>query len=155
MAELNSIRCMQLPLLGLQVLMPNSAVAEIIGYSEPEPEYKGSEWLDGMIFWRGELIPIISLEKMCKSESVEPGARSRIAVIYNLNKDPDFVYLGIIMQDIPRAYLAEPDKMQEVVVAQNCAYLQCKADIMNDQLMIPDMDAIIGDVKKRVSDFQR
>ena len=155
MAELNSIRCMQLPLLGLQVLMPNSAVAEIIGYSEPELEYKGSEWLDGMISWRGEFIPVISLEKMCQSDSVEPGPRSRIAVIYNLNKDPDFVYLGIIMQDIPRAYLAEPDRMQEVVVTQDCTYLQCKADIMNDQLMIPDMDAIMRDVKKRVSEFQR
>lgn len=150
MAENNSIRCMQLPLLGLQILMPNSAVAEIIGYSEPEPEFKGNEWLDGLISWRGVMMPVISLEKMCQSVSNDPGPRSRIAVLYNVESDQDLPYVGMILQDIPRAYLAEEDRMQEVVEKPECAFLHGKADIMIEQLMIPNMDAIMQAVKGKV-----
>ena len=143
----STIRCMQLPLTGFQVLVPNSAVAEIIAYTQPEK--KGSEWLDGMVFWRGVTIPVVSLEKMCQKDSVEPGSRSRIAVIYNVEKDPALPYVGIILQDIPRAYLAEVDRMQDIVDAPDCSYLQCKADMMIEQLMIPDMDAILASVKQK------
>ena len=142
-----TIRCMQLPLTDLQILVPNSAVAEIISYTPPDK--KGSEWLDGLVFWRGVTIPVVSLEKMCQSNSVEPGSRSRIAVLYNVERDAALPYVGIILQDIPRAYLAEVDRMQDVVDAPDCPYLQCKADMMIDQLMIPDMDAIMASVKQK------
>ena len=155
MTDQAPIRCMQLPLLGVEVLMPNSAVAEIISYSHPEPEYKGSEWLDGMIFWRGVLIPVVSLEKMCETEFVDPGPRSRIAIIYNFEKDSEMPYLGIILQDIPRAYLAEVERMQEAVSKPDCKFLQCKADLMNEQLMIPDLEVIMDQVKQKVQALQK
>ena len=154
MTEQSSIRCMQLPMVGLQVLMPNSAVAEVISYSEPETEYKGTDWLDGLILWRGVLIPVVSLEKMCQSDFTEPGPRTRIAVLYNIDNDKDLPFVGLIMQDIPRAYLAEAERMQEVIDKPQCQYLRCKADMMMNELMIPDMDAIMYAVKDEVQKFQ-
>lgn len=150
MADEASIRCMQLPLLDMQILIPNTAVAEIIGYFEPEQKEEGADWYYGKISWRGVMVPLISLEKMCQSKSVDPGPRSRIAIIYDLNGDDNMPYFGIILQDIPRAYLAEKERLIESNMEQDCQYLSTLVDAMLDNLFIPDLDAIIISIKQRL-----
>ncbi len=150
MAEELSIRCMQLPLMNMQLLLPNSSVAEIIGYTEPETADQGEGWYDGRISWRGVMVPVVSVEKMCQSESVASGPRSRIAIVYNLNGDEDLPYFGIILQDIPRAYLAENDRMLEGFSELDCEYLSTRADAMLENLFIPDLDAIVSSIKSRL-----
>jgi len=148
-AETNSIRCIQLPLVDWQLLLPNPVVAEIISYSRPEQAGEG--WLNGLLSWRGVMVPVISVEEMCQRNPVEPGARSRIAILYNLSGDRSLPYVGIILQDIPRAYLAEEDRMQAVAISSECEFLFGRADMMMEQLMIPDLDAIMAAVKQKVS----
>lgn len=150
MAENSSVRCMQLPLMGMYLLLPNSAVAEIIGYTEPEVGSEGSDWYSGKIFWRGVMVPVISVEKMCQNASMEPGPRSRIAVVYNLNGDQSMPYFGIILQDIPRAYLAEKERLIDSNVAVDCKYLSTQADAIIGQLYIPDLDAILISLKQKI-----
>ncbi len=149
MAEQESIRCIQLPLLNRFLLLPNSVVAEIISYVRPERA--GSDWLDGIMIWRGVSVPVISVEKMCQQSHTEPGVRSRIAVIYNLDKDDDLPYLGIILQDIPRAYLAEQDRMPAQTFDSDCRYLYGRADVMNSELVIPDLDAITQSTREKLN----
>ena len=147
--EISAIRCMQFPLLNMQLLLPNSAVAEIIGYSVPEGNDENSGWYHGLIDWRGVKVPVISIEHMCEMDTAEPGARTRIAVIYNPRKDKDLPYLGLIMQDIPRAYLAEEDRLSGTIVKPECKYLLTLVDLMLDQVGIPNLDAIADAVKTR------
>ena len=149
MAEQNSIRCIQLPIVGWQLIVPNVSVAEIIAYFRPEKE--GDDWYEGSLIWRGAMVPIISVEKMCQREYLEPGPRSRIAIIYNLSGDKDLPYVGLILQDIPRAYLAEEDHMQPVVSKSECKYMFGRADMMLEQLMVPDLDAIMAAVKQKIT----
>lgn len=151
MAEAVTIRCMQLPLLNLQLLVPNSAVAEIIGYAQPDDEYVGQGWYDGKISWRGVLVPVVSLELMCGKDSVEPGPRSRIAIVYNPKGDEDLPYIGLILQDIPRAYLAEEDRLMDAVDELDCEFLLSRADIMIDQLVIPNLDALVDAVRLKIN----
>ncbi len=148
MAEQESIRCIQLPLLNMQLLLPNAVVAEIISYVRPEQS--GADWLDGVMIWRGVSVPVISVEKMCQQDHVEPGVRSRIAVVYNLLNDDDMPYVGIILQDIPRAYLAEEDRMPAQIIAAGCEFLHGQADVMNNELMIPDLDAMMQATREKL-----
>ncbi|MBC8210478.1 MAG: chemotaxis protein CheW [Gammaproteobacteria bacterium] len=148
MAEQKSLRCIQLPLVNLQLLLPNAVVAEIISYTRPEQA--GDGWYDGLLAWRGVLVPVVSVEGMCAREQKAPGVRSRIAIVYNLSNDDRMPYVGFILQDIPRAYLAEEDRMQTVTVATDCEFLLGRADMMLEQLMIPDLDAIMAAVKDRI-----
>lgn len=151
MTEEIAIRCMQLPLLNLQLLLPNSAVAEIIGYMSPEEEYVGTDWFDGLIAWRGVMVPVVSVEQMCQMEAIEPGPRSRIAILYNPKGDDSLPYVGLILKDIPRAYLAEDDRLMEAVDSLDCDYLLSHVDAMIDELMIPDLDAIVEAVRQRTN----
>lgn len=149
MAENTAIRCMQLPLLKLHLLLPNSAVAEIIGYNMPENDEQQTGWFHGNIEWRGVMVPVISVEQLCERESTVPGARTRIAVVYNPADDTSLPYMGLILQDIPRAYLAEEERLLDGV-APDCKYLLSQLDMMTEEQCIPNLDAIADVIKQRV-----
>ncbi|MEE8364404.1 MAG: chemotaxis protein CheW [Gammaproteobacteria bacterium] len=145
--ELRSVRCMLLPLSSLNLVIPNSGVAEIIGYSTPRPVPDTSDWFLGVVSWRGVDVPVVSLEEMCAIDSVHVGPRARIGIIYNPEKDPEIPYLGIHMQDIPRAYLAESDKMEAGSDDGLSQYLLSRVDEDHQARAIPDLDRIIVELK--------
>ncbi len=143
----DSIRCMLLPLSSIKILIPNSAVAEIIGYFTPTALTDSSRWFPGVVMWRGVHVPVISIEEMCSIDAPIVGARSRIAIIYNPEKDAELPYLGIHIQDIPRAYLAEPDKMESGSDVGLSQYLLSNFDDEKLARFIPNLDNIIADLK--------
>ncbi len=155
-----SVRCMLLPLRSLNLLVPNSAVAEIIGYSTPRALPDSSDWFPGVVLWRGVYIPVVAVEQMCDVDVAQVGPRARIAIIYNPEKDPEVPYLGIHMQDIPRAYLAEAETMVSGSDEDLSPYLLSRVDDEQLARVIPDLDRIIADLKlefspKRIEELTR
>jgi chemosensory pili system protein ChpC len=146
-----SVRCMLLPLISFSLLIPNSAVAEIIGYSTPRQLSDTSEWFPGVVLWRGVYVPVVEMEKLCDLGAAEVGPRTRIAIIYNPEKDPEMPYLGIHMQDIPRAYLAEADSVKAGSDEGLSPYLLTRVDDEQLARVIPDFDKIIADLKLEFS----
>ena len=142
-----SVRCMLLPLTSLNLLIPNSAVAEIIGYSTPRRLSDTSEWFAGVVQWRGVYVPVVEVEQLCDLGAAQVGPRARIAIIYNPQKDQGIPYLGIHMQDIPRAYLAEADSMEAGSDGGLNPYLLTRVDDQQLERAIPDIDKIIADLK--------
>ncbi len=149
-SDTESIRCMLLPLSSINLLIPNSAVAEVIGYFKPTALPNCSDWFPGVVVWRGVQVPVISLEQMCSLDTVIDtaiiGSRSRIAIIYNPEKDAELPYLGIHIQDIPRAYLADPD-MESGSDDGLSQYLLSSVDDDNLARVIPNLDNIIAGLK--------
>ena len=142
-----SVRCMLLPLKSLNLLLPNSAVAEIIGYSAPREIDGSSDWFAGVVLWRGVYIPVVAVEQMCGLDTAEVRPRARIAIIYNPEKDPELPYLGIHIQDIPRAYLAEADSMISGGDEGLGEFLITRVDDEELARVIPDLDKIIATLK--------
>ncbi len=151
MSESQTVRCMLLPMSSINLVVPNSAVAEIIGYSEPGRLEGSSDWFLGVVLWRGVYVPVISVEQMCQIDSVHVGPRSRIGIIYNPEKDDDLPYIGLHMQDIPRAYLAESDKMEAGSDDDIEKYLLSRLDDDQYARAIPDFDTIAADLKSQFS----
>ncbi len=146
-----SVRCMLLPLSSINLLIPNSAVAEIIGYSLPRAIPDASEWFLGVVLWRGVYVPLVSLDEMSSTGVAVVGPRSRIAIIYNPEKDTELPYLGIHIQDIPRAYLAEVEKMESASDEGLSQYFLSDVDEENLARVIPNLDSIIADLKLEYS----
>jgi chemosensory pili system protein ChpC len=146
-----SIRCMILPLVSINLVVPNSAVAEIISYSAPKKMADSSDWFNGMVLWRGVFVPVVAVEQMCSIDIALTGPRARIAILYNLNKDDDLPYIGIHIQDIPRAYLAEPDRMKSCTDENLGKYLLSHVDEERFARAIPNFDIIISDLKLELS----
>ncbi|MDH3535809.1 MAG: chemotaxis protein CheW [Gammaproteobacteria bacterium] len=146
-----SVRCMLLQLTSLNLLIPNSAVAEIIGYSTPRRLPDTSDWFAGVVLWRGVYVPVVAVEQMCNVDTAQVGPRGRIAIIYNPEKDPELPYLGIHMQDIPRAYLAETESMESGSDEGLSEYLITRVDDEQLARVIPDLDKIIAALKLEFS----
>jgi chemosensory pili system protein ChpC len=142
-----SVRCMLLPLSSINLLVPNSAVAEIIGYSTPRALPDSSEWFPGVVLWRGVYVPVVSLEELCAIDTPLVSPRSRVAIIYNPEKDAELPYLGIHIQDIPRAYLADSDKMESGSDDGLSQYFLSIVDENQFARVIPDLDRIIAELK--------
>jgi chemotaxis signal transduction protein len=138
---------MLLPLNSLNLLIPSSAVAEIIGYSSPRALVNCSDWFAGVVLWRGVHVPVVAIEQMCNIANADVGPRTRIAIIYNPEKDSDLPYLGIHMQDIPRAYLADPDTTESGSSEGLSEYLVTRVDDEQLARVIPDIDKIIAGLK--------
>ena len=147
-----SVRCMLLPLDSLNLLVPNSAVAEIIGYSAPRELSGSSGWFQGVVLWRGVYVPVVSVEEMCAVGQSQVRPRARIAIIYNPEKDPDLPYLGIHIQDIPRAYLAEAETTISGGDEGLSEYLITRVDEEEQARAIPDLDKIIAALKSEYSE---
>jgi chemotaxis signal transduction protein len=107
-----------------------------------------SDWFTGVVLWRGVYIPVVSVDQMCGVNTAQTGPRARIAIIYNPEKDPELPYLGIHMQDIPRAYLAEADSMESGNDEGLSEYLMARVDDEQLGRVIPDLDKIIADLKR-------
>jgi len=142
-----SVRCMLLPLSSINLVIPNSAVAEIIGYSRPQALADSSDWFPGVILWRGVYVPVVSIEEMCSIDVAAISPRSRVAIIYNPETDHDLPYLGIHIQDIPRAYLAEAGKIESNSDEGLSKYLLSNVDEDHFARAIPDLDSIIAELK--------
>jgi len=150
-SKTEAIRCMLLPLSSINLLIPNSAVAEVIGYSTPRELPDTSEWFPGVVLWRGVYVPVVSLEEMCSIDPAMVGPRSRVAIIYNPEKDVELPYLGIHIQDIPRAYLAEPEKIETGSDDGLSEYLLSNVDEDQFARVIPNLDSIIAALKLEYS----
>lgn len=151
MSDNASVRCMLLPMSSISLVIPNSAVAEIIGYSEPRRLEDSSDWFLGVVLWRGVYVPVVSVEQMCLVDATHVGSRSRIGIIYNPEKDSDVPYIGLHIQDIPRAYLAESDTMESGTDDNLSQYLLSRVDGDEFSRAIPNMDAMIADLKPQIS----
>jgi chemosensory pili system protein ChpC len=147
-----SVRCMLLPLKSLNLLVPNSAVAEIIGYSAPRELEGSSDWFQGVVLWRGVYVPVVAVEEMCGAGSAEVRPRARIAIIYNPQGDSDLPYLGIHIQDIPRAYLAEAETTISGGDEGLSEYLITRVDDEELARAIPNLDRIIAALKQEYSE---
>jgi hypothetical protein len=84
---------------------------------------------------------------MCGIATAGVGPRARIVVIYNPEKDPELPYVGIHMQDIPRAYLADPDSTESGSSDGLGDYLLTRVDDEELARVIPDFDMIIAALK--------
>jgi chemosensory pili system protein ChpC len=97
-----SIRSLLVHLTGGQLLMPSSVVAEVLSYHEPEDKREKPAWLIGMMKWRGETIPLTSIEKMLGIEATqEPSKEQRIIILYGIYTPQTLPFYAILSKDMP------------------------------------------------------
>ncbi len=121
------IRTIMAPLTDGHVLLPNSAVAEVLSYTPPEPIKKAPAWMLGELAWHGWQVPVISYEQMINADKRSPvTSRTRILIIKTLGESTQVNYIGLLIQGLPRlkkvtaASLVEKqtDKLSETLFSE-------------------------------------
>ena len=104
----NELRGVLLPLQNAVLLLPNLAMAEVVGYRDAESVTNAPEWLNGFIVWNQKKIPLIAFESLVGDQTAKPGHRARIALCYNPDEFSDIPLLGLLCKSIP--HLARLDE---------------------------------------------
>ncbi|MBF8754312.1 chemotaxis protein CheW [Pseudomonas guariconensis] len=97
----SSLTGLLLPLSDRTLVLPNVAVAELIGQRAFVCQAGDPLWHLGWIDWRQQRLPLIGLEAACGGETV-CGERARVVVLNALG-DTGLRYLALLLQDIPRS----------------------------------------------------
>jgi len=136
----NEIRTIMAPLTAGHVLLPSSAVVEVLDYITPEPFKQGPGWLLGELAWRGWQVPVISYQRMIDhnaENAVTP--RARILVIKTLGESTQVNFIGLVIQGLPRLKTVSADTLVEI----NTDGL---ADALFSEVSIDDQPALIPEL---------
>ena len=131
------IRTIMAPLTEGYVMLPSSAVAEVLNFTSLQPLKKSPPWLLGELAWHGWQVPVISYERLMSSRASKPTAkRARILIIKTLGESTQVNYIGLVIQGLPRLKKVSANSL-----------LENKADELPDtvfsRVSIEDLQAVI------------
>lgn len=143
-APVQEIRGVILPAGAAGLLLPNAAVAEVLGYRDPTPVPDSPPWLLGMVPWRERLLPLVSLPDA--SRPPQPGTRgprARLAVCYSPDGHPALPYIGIVAVGPPRLARFRAENLDPVGAADpNNPFVLHALTYADQPAWIPDLDAL-------------
>ncbi|MCK4743525.1 MAG: chemotaxis protein CheW [Sulfuriflexus sp.] len=143
-----------LSLSGERVILPNTAVAEIIPYVKADSlsenlQKDAPTWLLGMIAWRGIFVPLLSMETMLGSQYEEPDKRSSIAIINASGNTAGVPFYAIVTQGIPRLLQVSSDTLSLIEDSGNTNKVAaCHVVLDGDVAVIPEMDEVEAMLKE-------
>jgi chemosensory pili system protein ChpC len=144
---MEQVRSLWVPLRDASMLLPNAAVAEVGYYRVPDEQSDMPEWILGSINWRGQALPVISMELLCDYPVPANLVYSRLMIINSVRPDSALQFYAIVTAGLPRPVLFSNNLIDEV---EACALqaLQCRVFIGREQAVIPNLDYIQGLVEQ-------
>jgi len=141
------VRSLWVPLRDANMLLPNAAVAEVGYYRVPDEKSDMPEWMLGSISWRGQTLPVISIELLCNYPVPANLVYSRLLIMNSVRPDSILPFYAVVTAGLPRPVLFGNQLVDEVEACSLQA-LQCRVFIGREQAVIPDLDYIQGQVEK-------
>jgi chemosensory pili system protein ChpC len=102
----SAVRCILIPFGAGQLLLPTAVIAEVTSYNEPEQLDDKPNWLLGMINWRKQRIPLLSIEKALSLPMIHPVNKVRTVVLYGLESPHTMGFYAFRTVDVPRTLAA-------------------------------------------------
>lgn len=136
------IHCLTIPLNNETALLPNAAIAEVIGFKEATPIDDAPEWFLGYIDWREKRVPIISFEAVSGKEIAEAKKNSRICVLNTLNGSTQIPYVGILSQGIPSLAIVQEQGLEDKESTTGRAAVGATVEVGGVEAIIPNIDEI-------------
>lgn len=133
------IRGLWIPLRGMNLLLPNMAVAEISSYRVPEALPGAPDWLLGTVKWDGEDIMVISLETVCGIGVPSNPVFSRLMIVNSVRHDSPVRNFAIVTAGLPGLIQFGFDTPDDYSDFEEEA-LKCMVRIGKEEAIIPDLD---------------
>ncbi len=137
----DTLHCLLISLQGVKILLPNTAVAEVIGYTTPETIENAPEWMLGNITWRDENVPLLSFEQLSGMGEREHVV-NRIAVLNTLNGNPHVPYIALPIQSIPQLRLIQESSIVLTEKDEQTDGVAASIDFFGESVLIPDLDTL-------------
>jgi chemosensory pili system protein ChpC len=151
MATALALRTQLIPLHGARLILPNTAIAEIVPYSEPEPLEDAPAFLLGRMSWRGQEIPLISFEAVCGKDAPALNPRARLAVLNTLNGNAALPFFAVLTQGIPQLLQVSEANLQPIGHETLLSPMTlCQVLVNGEPAVIPDLDALESELLRAI-----
>tara|TARA_R110002124_G_scaffold146438_2_gene311686 strand:+ start:2498 stop:2977 length:480 start_codon:yes stop_codon:yes gene_type:complete len=128
---------------GHRLLVPMTAVAEIVQQVDCQRDDQQPPWLQGWINWRTERIPLVSFESLVGDERTMLGDRAMALVLYRILPDGLSQFYALQIQNFPHLIrLADDGLLQQVPPAEPPPCVLMMVTVREQQALIPDLDKI-------------
>ena len=136
-----------LSLEGDPIILPNTAVAEIINYTDPTPVDNSPEWLLGTMEWRGIRIPLMSLESAMGKGMPATSSNNHIAILNSISDDDSLSFYAIVTGGLPRLINLDEKKITAAANDDSEELVLSNVLVNKTAAIIPDLNAIEEMVK--------
>ena len=97
------------------VVVPNSAVAEIISVQDVREVEDSPQWMLGKARWRGVELPVVSYEAAGGDNAQAVNINTQVAVMYSVSEDSEHIkypYIGLAMHGVPHVSTFSRDQIK-------------------------------------------
>jgi len=134
------IRTFIAPLMDGFMMLPNSAVAEVLAFERPEPLKQAPAWLLGGLGWRDWQVPVICFEQLvAKSNRTSVTPKARILIIKTLGESTQVNYIGLVIQGLPKLKKVTASSLVEKQTDNLPEILFSKVSIDDLEAVIPEL----------------
>ncbi len=156
-AVVESVRSLWVPLDGVNLLVPNVAIAEVINYQPLDLIQDGPAWLLGAMRWRDQALPVVSMESLCGFGLPQSERGARISVLNSVKRGSGLSFYAIVTAGIPRLMNADGDVLGQSLLASRSlpdTVADC-VQIGNEEALIPDLEIIQTMIESSWNDYTR
>jgi chemosensory pili system protein ChpC len=157
-AVVESVRSLWVPLEGVNLLVPNVAVAEVINYQPLDLIQDGPDWLLGNLRWREQCLPVISMERLCGYNLPQGERDSRISVFNSVRaRGGGLPFFAMVTAGIPRLFNADEDALGNSLMSAKKlpdTVADC-VQIGSEEALIPNLELIQSLVEDTWKNFSR
>ncbi len=142
LAELK-VRCLTLPLHGMVLLLPNTVVAEVLDYREPEATANLPPWVLGMLSWRGRAVPLVAFEKLVGRETGMRSEETRLVVCNTVSGNTHIPFIAMQVEGIP--HLAQVDNgmlAHDVDAGPDEPAVLAHLRLQGESVIVPNIDVM-------------
>ncbi|MGY6553689.1 MAG: chemotaxis protein CheW [Wenzhouxiangella sp.] len=136
------IRSVIVPLTGMEMLVPNATVAEVINFTEPQAVSDTPDWMMGTILWRGWQVPLISYAVLAEAVAAESTRNARICVTKSLIGNARMPYFAILAQAFPRLTTITATDMVELASDTKPIAVAGRVVLGEREVVVPDLDRL-------------
>lgn len=144
-SQSESIRCLLIPVVDHNLVLPVAAVAEVVAYQEPEPlpeRIAEQQWLLGFAGWRDRKIPLVSMEAVLSGEQAAAGVRARIVVLKGTGERTQLPYFGVLAQRLPRLMTIAEPSVERLDEFEPMPGVHCQVLAGGEPALLPDLEEL-------------
>jgi chemosensory pili system protein ChpC len=133
---------------GDTLLLPNLAVAEVVGSNLVKPAEGAPPWLAGHLDWNQRRVPVLRFEVLNGGTPAPPTRRERVVVVHTPGVHLQGAVVAIMAQGYPHLVTLNRDalKPQELRGSDREALALARARISSREALIPDLEGVEAEV---------
>ena len=142
----SAVRSLLLPLQHGAMMLPYSAVQEIISWRLPQEVDGAPVWLLGTVSWRRWRLPVISAEALLGEDFSRPARKAHIVVCSLLTGDDRLPCAGIVTRGVPQLVRADADNISPMLETEPRSVVSYMLRYRDTEAWIPDLAVLAGEL---------